>query len=195
MVLQEIGENSTARLIEVSQKLIVGRKSVLTQCARYELQKKRIELLRLQNYALPFLDDLSSFNFEQTDTALQNINSILLQVGNLKSKILSSVYEEVADEVLPEKENLLSQLDETHSSGEKLRETIITKQAAHTLQGFEPIRDSANQISIGQNLAEKIETFNIQTTLTDFSEAFDKLESEYQRLKTENEIGQNLLTL
>lgn len=38
-----------------------------------------------------------------------------------------------------------------------------------------------------------LKVFNIQTTLTDFSESFEELEREYRRLKTEEELEQKLL--
>jgi hypothetical protein len=44
-----------------------------------------------------------------------------------------------------------------------------------------------------KELVRESDIFNIQTTLTDFSESFEELEREYRRLKAEEETGEKLL--
>ena len=66
------------------------------------------------------------------------------------------------------------------------------KQAAHALAGIYSPEETLN-LPDTKDLAHAAETFDIQTTLTDFSESFDRLEREYKRLKAEDEVSRKFL--
>lgn len=105
---------------------------------------------------------------------------------------MSYVAIEFPERALPEKESFLTQLAETESSCEKLREALLSRQAVRALQDISPLQENL-KLPSAKEIVHAAESFNIQTTLTDFSESFEELEHEYKRLKTEEEIDQKLL--
>jgi hypothetical protein len=191
-LLNNIKVTDSQNLQEVRAKLLSAREIVVRQFARYELQAKKIELLRLQNSISPYLFDLHRLNEFETKNGLAIIETKQREINKIRQNLTNNVAIEFPERVLPEKQDFLSQLDETETSCKKLREVLLSKQAANALQEISPIEESLKMPG-AKEIVHAAETFNIQTTLTDFSESFDELEREYRRLKAEDEIGQKFL--
>lgn len=68
----------------------------------------------------------------------------------------------------------------------------MSRQAARALQDIQSIEENL-KIPDAKEIVHAAESFNIEVTLTDFSESFAELESEYKRLQAEDEVGQKLL--
>jgi len=192
VVLDKIKETDGENLQEVRQKLLSAREIVMSQFARYELQKQKIELVRLQNNVSPFLFSLHHLNELETENGLVTIENTQSEINRIRRNLTVYAPVEFPKRTLPEKENFLAQLDETEDSCEKLREALLSRQAARALQDISPIEENLKLPST-KEIIHAAESFNIQTTLTDFSESFEELEHEYKRLKAEEEMGQKLL--
>lgn len=192
LVLDRIKQNDTPQLQETRKKLLSAREIVTGQYARYELQAKKIEIARLQNNVLPFLNNLHRLNEFETENGLITIENTKHEVEKIKQNLTLFYAIEFPKAVQPEKENFLNQLAETTNSCDKLREALLSKQAASALRGISPIEENINTPS-SKEIAHAVETFNIQSTLTDFSESFEELETEYRRLRSDNDIGRKLL--
>ncbi len=193
LVISQIEANPTARLQAVKSKLLSAQEVVSNQAIRYELQTKWIDLVRLQNRISPILEGWQDFNSRQIENALTEIETSIRQTENAKNEILNGANKRLAETDFFEKTVFFEQLNETKNGCEQLRETLLTEKAFRALRGLQTSENGGGKNTLDQSLTHQIETFNIQTTLTDFSEAFDKLETEYQSLKAENEISQNLL--
>lgn len=191
-VLDKIRQNDTPKLQETRKKLLVAREIVTGQYARYELQAKKIEIARLQNNVLPFLNNLHRLNEFETENGLITIENTKHEVEKIRQNLTLFYAIEFPKAVQPEKDNFLNQLAETMDSCDKLRESLLSKQAARALQGISPIEENINAPN-SKEIAHAVETFNIQSTLTDFSESFEELENEYRRLRAENDVGKKLL--
>ncbi|HEX8249186.1 MAG TPA: hypothetical protein VF599_13500, partial [Pyrinomonadaceae bacterium] len=124
----------------------------------------------------------------ETENGLAAIEQTEREINHIRQNLTRYDAIDFPKRVLPEKENFLAQLAETETSCEKLREVLLSKQALHALQGIQPLEESLN-LPNTNDLAHAAESFNIQTTLTDFSESFDQLEREYKRLKAEEEVS------
>ena len=192
LVLDRIKQNDTPQLQETRKKLLSAREIVTGQYARYELQAKKIEIARLQNSVLPFLNNLHRLNEFETENGLMTIENTKHEVEKIRQNLTLFYAIEFPKAVQPEKENFLNQLEETEDSCDSLREALLSKQAARALRGISPIEENINAPS-SKEIAHAVETFNIQSTLTDFSESFEELENEYRRLRAENDVGKNLL--
>ncbi len=186
IVLNKIGENPSRNLQSVQQKLLSAQEIIGNQFARYQLQKSKIELVRFQNSISPYLEDIHSLNDIQTENGI-----VSAEQTNDKINLLRQTLDRDFP-VTSENEDFLHQLRETSKSCEELREVLLSKQALRALQGVQPTEDIQLNSST-KEISHATETFNIQTTLTDFSQSFEELEREYERLKAENEIGQESL--
>ena len=191
-VLDKIKETDTMQLQETRKKLLSAREIVSSQCARYELQSRKIEIARLQSNISPFLENLHRLNEFETESGLTAIEDTKGEVEKIRQSLTNYYAIEFPKAVQPEKEIFLSQLEETNTSCEKLREALLSKQAANALRGISPIEENIYQPG-SKEIAHAVETFNIQSTLTDFSESFEELENEYRRLRAESEINKNIL--
>lgn len=191
-VLDKIKITDGQNLQEVRRKLLDAREIVISQFARYEIQKRKIELVRLQNGVSPFLFDLQNLNDFETEKGLAVIEEKKFEIEKIRRELTRYDAIEFPARALPEKQNFLGQLDETENSCEKLREGLLARAAMRALKGVRPIEENL-QMPPARDLAHAAETFNIQTALTDFSESFDELEREYKRLKLENQISEKIL--
>lgn len=191
-ILDKIRENDSRQLQNVRAKLLDARQIVISQYARYELQKQKIELIRLQNVASPYLYRLHRLNEFETEEGLTAVEQTLSEMEKIRRNLTRYDAIEFPAGVLPEKQNFLAQLTETETSCEKLREVILSRQAAQALRDVSPLKDNL-KLPNSKEFTHAVDTFNIQTTLTDFSESFDELERDYKRLKAEEEISQKFL--
>ena len=187
-VLDKIKQNDTLQLQDVRQKLLSARQIVIGQIARYELQENKIKLARLQNGVSPFVNNLQRLNEPETENGLSAIEYAKYETGKMRQSLTNDYATEFPKEFEFEKQSFLKQAEETEESYDKLREALLSRQATRALEGI-----STMNLPRSEEIAHAVETFNIQTTLTDFSESFDELEREYKRLKSENEIDRNLL--
>lgn len=191
-ILSHIEAKSSNKLQEIYPKLLSARKIVIGQFACYELQRDKIELFAIQNQISPILFNFTRMNDQNTEENLSLVESAILNVQTIKKEITRYNATEFPERALPEKESFLTQLAETESSCEKLREALLSRQAVRALQDISPLQENL-KLPSAKEIVHAAESFNIQTTLTDFSESFEELEHEYKRLKTEEEIDQKLL--
>lgn len=189
-ILSKIKENNSQQLKNVRDRLLPAREMVISQFARYELQRQKIELAQLQNGVSPYLFEFHRLNEFETESALTTIENSQTEINKIRRSLTQYDAIEFPQNTLPEKEDFLSQLAEVEKSCEKLREVLLAKQAMQTLRGIEPLEENLNLPHTG-DLAHTVETFNIQTSLTDFSESFDELERDYKRLKAQEEMVKN----
>lgn len=191
-VLDRIKDTDSRQLQDVRTKLFSAREIVISQFARYELQKQKIELVRLQNGVSVYLSGLHRLNDLETENGLLAIETAQREIDRIRQSLTRYDAIEFSERVLPEKENFLSQLSETVDSCDKLREAILSRQAIRALRDISPIEESL-KLPDSKDLAHAADTFNIETTLTDFGESFEELEREYKRLRMENEVSHDIL--
>lgn len=190
-VLDKIKETDRENLQEARRKLLSAREIVISQLARYELQKQKVELVRLQNELSPYLYKLHRLADVETESGLAAVEITQLEIENMRGNLASYAAIDFPEKTLPEKQSFLAQLDETNESCERLREALLGRQAASALRGISPIEGNL-KFSGAKEVEHAAETFNMRAALTDFSESFDELESEYRRLRSESETNKNL---
>ena len=191
-ILSQISDNSSQQLKAMHPKLLLAREIVISQFARYELQKQKIELVRLQNGVSPYFFALHQLNEFETANGLVTIENTRTEINKTRQRLTNYVAVEFPKQTLQEKENFLEQLSQTDNSCEKLREALLSRQAACALHDISPLQEHL-QLPNAEEIVHAAESFNIQTTLTDFSESFEELEHEYKRLRAEEEVSQKLL--
>lgn len=187
LVLQ-IGEFSTGKLADTREKLISANQIISNQVNKYKLQKHKIELVRLQNQVLPYSLYFNHLDEFKTEDAVIVSEQTIREVGKIRED-LSGNFSNKDDF---EFRNFMRNLDETSKGCEKLWEALLNKQAMFALKDVQPL-ENLNALPQTNELAHAIETFNIESTLNDFSESFEQLETEYKRLLADNEVSQKLL--
>ena len=191
-ILDTINRNSSSQLQEVRKRLIPAREIVIGQMARYELQENKINLARLQNSVAPFVFGIHRLNETETENGLTAIENTKNEVEKMRQNLTNDYARDFPKAVEFEKESFLKQIEETEISCAKVREAILSRQATRALEGISPIEENLKMPN-SKEISRAVETFNIETTLTDFSESFEELEREYKRLKSEDEVSRNLL--
>lgn len=190
IVLGKIGDNPSKNLQNIQQTLLSAQQLISNQIQGYKLQKNKIQLVRLQNEVLPYLEMVEVLKDYQIENGVVVTEQTMREVAEIGKDLSKNTSQSLQNE----QQQFLEQLQETSESCEKLREILLSKQALRALQGVQPIEDLNLPIQTNE-FSHTIETFNIQATLTDFSESFEQLESEYQRLLADNEVSQKLLNL
>ncbi|HRH45397.1 MAG TPA: zinc ribbon domain-containing protein [Pyrinomonadaceae bacterium] len=187
-ILNRISKSSSKNLEQIQQKLLSAQQIIKNQCIRYNLQKKKIELIRLQNEVLPYLEMVDILKDYQIENGVVVTEKVIREVA-INAQDLS---ENHSNSLQYEQQQFLKQLKETSESCERLQEVLLSKQALRALQTVQPIEEFDLPMMTNE-FSQTIATFNIQTTLTDFSESFEQLENEYRRLLADNEVSQKLL--
>ncbi len=188
-VSDRIGISTSQNLQGVQQKLVYAKATLGNQFLRYKLQQSKIEFIRMQNNIFPYLERIQILDEFQTENGLVTTQETIKKLNSIQQEL----NREFPPEMKSEKEYFLQQLMETTKSCQILCEVLLSKQAFRALQEVRPT-ENTNLISNSEEISHAAETFNIQTILTDFSESFEKLESEYQRILDESEVSQNLLS-
>lgn len=173
-----------------AEKLRTARELILAQIARYELQSQKIRLIRMQNKLRPILYN-RNFSKEETVYYAETVDETTSEIEDMRQSLTNDYAIEFPETVQPEKHSFLSQLNETQASCEKLRKFLLANQTRYALQEVSPFQE--NLSFPNEEITLTAETFNIQTTLTDFSESFNELETDYKRLEAKEEMRQKLL--
>ena len=187
-ILSQISKSDTEKLQDVKIKLVAAKEIIESQMNRYELQADKIKLIRIQNEVAPVLFDFQNLKYAQTENALKTVAAAKKEVKKLKSNIDASYR---AEDRFSELDSFTEQLAETENSYNLLRESLIGRQAALALRD---ISDTEDKIYRPDELEEAIETFNINTELTELSSSFEELENEYKKLKSDNPFEEKLLS-
>ncbi len=190
-VLNQINESDSKQLQGVRTKLLSAKEIISNQYERYELQKKKIDLIRVQNNLSPVLFDMQNLNESQIDNGLRALNKAKNQINTLREKVSENIPSEFSKQNLPERDGFVEQLDETEVSYTKMRESLISRQATNALRDITSLSETSNNTN---ELAHAVETFNVNAEISTFSESFEELEAEYKRLKSEDGINEKFLT-
>lgn len=195
-VLEQTDNLQDEQWQSAQEKLLTAREIVTTQLARYFLQSKKIELVRLQNKLTPFLFNTERRSFEQTEKKLQTIKSTTAKIGKIRKELADKSTSDLSSCISAERKDFLAELAETEASGQQLEQELIRRQSFNVVANVSLLAENLEKDLSANNLTRELTAFNIRTKLTDFSTAFDKLEIEYEQLKSKsdisNEFGTNL---
>lgn len=186
-VLERIGQEDTSQLQATRSKLLSAREIVAVQTSRYRLQEAGIVLVRLQNDLHPYLFGLDDLNEFQTEKGLVAVEQTKTKI----ERMTRDLGKNKTGEPLPlssERQRFDEQLMQTIESCAKLREGLL---GVHAVRAIADIHPGAENLPdrIDIESAHSVDTFNLQATITDFTESFEELEREYNRLKSEEDNG------
>lgn len=188
-VLSKARLNSTEKWKQVSTMLEDSIKILKRQEAKYNLKAIEIDTVRLQNKLAPFVYNTDSFSYIQISSNLTEIEFARGKAFEIDIEINSqSNFLEDSSE----SKELTQRLRDIQSSIKKLHDAYLGKQAVLALQDINPVDDASNPILPPVKAIQESEVFNIQVSITDFSESFKELESEYMRVQAEEDIAKQV---
>lgn len=156
-----------AGLNDIDGKLLTAREIVDSQRRLYRLHLRKIELVRVQNLVAPYLEQFAVLNEFSAENAIVEIDNANRQIEKMES-------DNVSDGA--ESSEFAAKLVETKASMTKLRDSLLRAQATRALSGIKNVLPPETD----QSIERASELFNIQTSLTDFSDSFEELERNYE---------------
>lgn len=155
---------------------------------RYHAKLWEIALVRWQNALEPLAADWESLTHEACNQRLRQLDRLREQ-----GKQYLDDWEGVDLTDLPEARRCLERLRNALESCDQLREALIVEQARLAVVGIAPM-DEALSTSLGTSSTalHALDVFNARAALGEFESAFDELEAEYNRLKSEDELAQQV---
>ncbi|MCX6369141.1 MAG: hypothetical protein NTX57_20880 [Armatimonadetes bacterium] len=156
---------------------------------RYHAKLWEIALVRWQNALEPLAADWDALTHEACNQRLRQLERLRVQGQQYLDD-----WEGVDLTDLPEARRCLERLRNALESCDQLREALIVEQARLAVQGIAPV-DDALTATLGTNntALHAMEVFNARAALGEFESAFDELEAEYNRLRSEDELAEQTL--
>ncbi len=174
------------RLQKVRDALTSARGILGRQRERYHSMLWEIALVRWQNTLEPIAADWERITHEECAHRLRQ-----LDIARDKGRAYLTEWQDVDLSDLPEAEQCVDRLRQALSTCDMLREELIIQQAALAVRGIAPMDESLHP-GLGANgdKFRNLDVFNARASIGEFSAAFSELESEYSRLRSEEELGE-----
>ena len=152
----------------------------------YHVGLWHIALVRWTNALEPLAADWDELTHELC-------NQRIRQLENLKSRgeQFLADWDSVDISELPEAERCLSRLRNALVACDKLHEALIVQQAALAVRGIAPVEDALSAPLSPLDGLNALDAFNARAALGEFNKAFDELEHEYSRLRSEEELAES----
>jgi hypothetical protein len=168
--------------IESSSTILVKQRD------RYHAKLWEIALVRWQNALEPLAADWEALTHDECNQRLRRLEGLQDQ----GSKFLAE-WEGVDLSELPEAKRCLDRLRAALESCDQLRESLIVEQARLAVKGIAPMDDALTGATTTKvAVMQALDVFNARAALGEFEAAFDELEAEYNRLKTEDELAEQV---
>ena len=186
-VVTSVGDAATQERWSKVRQTIDSAAGVLSkQRDRYHAKLWEIALVRWQNALEPLAADWESLTHEACNQRLRQLERLRAQ-----GKQYLDDWEGVDLTDLPEARRCLERLRNALESCDQLREALIVEQARLAVQGIAPVEEAlTSTLGTGNAAMHALDVFNARAALGEFESAFDELEAEYNRLRSEDELAE-----
>ncbi|MFM7321262.1 MAG: hypothetical protein ACKO5K_07035 [Armatimonadota bacterium] len=168
----------------VRERVAAASALLARQRDRYHAKLWEIVLVRWQNRLDPLASDWDSLDHAECGRRLERLNEI-----QDEGRRYLEQWEGVDLSELPEARRCLDRLRTALGTCDQLRERLIVHQATLALQGIAPAEEVLDG-AVSAAGASAFDTFQARADLGEFTSAFDDLEEEYQRLRSEQELAE-----
>lgn len=184
---KQVAEQGSDSKWQKARQMIDSAGGILAkQRDSYHAKLWEIALVRWQNALEPLAADWESLTHETCNQRVRQLERLQEQ-GN---RYLSD-WEGVDLTELPEARRCLERLRKALETCDQLREALIVEQARLAVRGIAPVEDALNAAQSTSGAAlHALDVFNARAALGEFETAFDELEAEYNRLKSEDELAE-----
>ncbi|WP_395095293.1 hypothetical protein [Armatimonas sp.] len=188
-VVTSVGDAATHERWSKVRQTIDSAAGVLSkQRDRYHAKLWEIALVRWQNALEPLAADWESLTHEACNQRLRQLERLRAQ-----GKQYLDDWKGVDLTDLPEARRCLERLRNALESCDQLREALIVEQARLAVQGIAPVEEAlTSTLGTGNAALHSLDVFNARAALGEFESAFDELEAEYNRLRSEDELAEKV---
>jgi hypothetical protein len=156
---------------------------------RYHAKLWEIALVRWQNNIEPIAGDWEHLTHDDTERYLRDLVRAQQRGQNYLEE-----WRDVDVSDIPEAAHCISQLKKSLVACEQLYEALIVHQATLAVKGIAPIDDALSSGHAPVNL-QNMDIFSARAAIGEFSSAFNELEAEYARLRSEEEIAEQAILM
>ena len=181
---QEAGSGSLSPWEKVRTHIDSGAAALARQRDRYHAKLWEITLIRWQNRLDPVAADWETLTHEECASRLKRLDEV-----QQEGKQYLKEWEGVDLTELPEAQRCLDRLRAALTACDQVREQLIVQQATLALKGIAPA-DEVLSDHVTQPSLQNLDAFNARAALGEFSTAFDELEAEYARLRSDEELAE-----
>jgi len=181
----EQGSLDPERLLKVRHALDSARAILGRQRERYHAKLWEIALVRWQNTLEPIAADWDRITHDECGHRLRQ-----LDIARNKGRAYLTEWQDVDLSDLPDAERCVDRLRQALATCDMLREELIIQQAALAVRGIAPMEDGLHTGLGAGDKFRNLDIFNARASIGEFSAAFSELESEYSRLRSEEELGE-----
>jgi hypothetical protein len=158
------------------------------QRERYHAYLWVIALLRWQNTIEPLAADWETLTHETVNHRLR-----LLDVARERGEMYLREWEGVDLSEIIEAARCVERLKLALESCSKLREALIVQQAALAVKGIAPMEETFSSNLTATDALKSLDIFNARAAIGEFNTAFGELEAEYSRLRSEEELAEQVV--
>jgi hypothetical protein len=186
----------------VREVLDAAHEALIRQRARYDLKLHEIEVVRWQNRLVPVTADWDDMTYQDSERRLNQLRRVQ-EDGEAMLFALNQFAWSDAHGATDRVSETLTACLHIQQALTKKREMLLMNEAVLAVRGISPIGEELNPIPPPTEALREIDLFNIraglndfsyETTLSDFSTSFVQLELEYDRLRREEEVAQQVRT-
>ena len=178
------GSDAAGPWERVRERVSAASALLARQRDRYHAKLWEIVLVRWQNHLDPLASDWEGLDHEECARRLQRLGEL-----QAEGRAYLDQWEGVDLSELPEARRCLDRLRAALGACDQLRERLIVHQATLAIQGIDPAEEALDA-PVSTAGGSALDTFQARADLGEFASAFDDLEDEYQRLRTEQELAE-----
>lgn len=176
----EFGRDDTWSKIQA--QLVSASDTLARQRDKYHIKLWEVTLIRWQNRLDPLVVDWNQLTHEECSRRLTRLDKVETEGRNFLT-----VWSGIDLDDYPDATRCLARLRASLDACDPLRQHLVVTQAAMALQGLEPVEDALDpRLVLPPSTAA---AFQARASLKDVSSAFMVLESEYDRLRSEQKFA------
>lgn len=151
-------------------------------------------LMRWQNKIQGIFFNLENLSLDEIRDYSEEIvedRKIWVKIS-IEGKIDEKIGIKNGKQLSPELKEYIERVNKILESSYKIHDALLAQRAIVVLKGIDPLEDALNQVNSSTDSIIGVEVFNAQIDLSDFSTAFNELETEYIRLKCDEDLASKL---
>ena len=170
--------DSMSKLLDNAENLLINYKN------RYKIELWKIALIRWKNTLEPIEFEWQQSNYLECNNRLESLNK-----ATAAGKTLLNEYSKNELSKISEAKNTISDFKDAIAICNKFYEGLTARQAKLAINDVSPLEDKSQDLKITSNKEDYAELFNARSDVTSFVNAFEELESEFDRLEAEDNLA------
>ena len=179
--LQDIARTATPsqQIIETFQRSLTA---LHIQRERYMVKLWEINLIRWYNVLKPLTESVKKMTYDVCNARVKNLDTIIAQGADMLRQWKDG------SKLNQAQQRCIARLKKALDTCEQIRQDLLSQKAALAVQGLSPLDEQFQSAPSVLTSLEDLDAFNELPDLGEFTSGFTALETEYFRLKGEEEV-------